>query len=224
MHEKEFAMHIMKSTTAAALSLVLLATACTNVNTPTNNANQRTQEGALIGALTGAFLGSRSSGNKRQGAILGGIVGGVAGGAIGAQLDKQAAELQSSLDGRISVVNTGNELVVTMPQDILFAFDSAAIQPGLRDDLASMAGVLNRYPDSVVVVTGHTDNVGDADYNLDLSQRRAGSVASELLANGVSASRIQTIGRGEDAPIATNLTPEGRSQNRRVEVVIRPTP
>jgi len=216
-------MKAMKITTVAALSGLLLATACTSVNTPTTNANQRAQEGAVLGALTGAFFGSRKAGNKRNGAILGGVIGGIAGGAVGAQLDRQAAELQSSLDGRISVVNTGNELVVTLPQDILFAFDSAAVEAGLRDDLASMAGVLNRYPDSVVVITGHTDNVGDADYNLDLSKRRAGSVASELFANAVAPSRIQTIGRGEDAPVATNLTPEGRRQNRRVEVVIRPT-
>lgn len=216
-------MNTIKMTTFAAISGALVLAGCTGVDVQTANPNQRTQEGAVLGALTGALLGSRTADDKKKGVIIGGLVGGLAGGAVGAQLDKQAAELQASLDGRISVVNTGNELVVTMPQDILFAFDSAAIEPGLRDDLRAMAGVLSRYPDSRVIVTGHTDNVGDASYNLDLSKRRANSVAGELLANGVSSSRIQTIGAGEAQPVATNLTPEGRRQNRRVEVVIRPT-
>lgn len=216
-------MKSIKMTTFAAMSGALILAGCTGVDVQTANPNQRTQEGAVLGALTGAFLGSRTADNKKQGAIIGGLVGGLTGGAVGAKLDQQAAELQASMDGRISVVNTGDQLVVTMPEDILFAFDSAAVEPGLRDDLAAMAGVLNRYPNSRVIVTGHTDNVGDASYNLNLSQRRANAVAGELLANGVSSSRIQTIGAGENSPVATNLTPEGRRQNRRVEVVIRPT-
>ena len=118
--------------------------------------------------------------------------------------------------------NTGDRLIVTMPQDILFATDSADLRPDLRADLRTVAQSLNDYPQSRVQVLGHTDNTGSAQYNLDLSQRRAGSVAGQLIAYGVDAGRIRTTGLGEDQPIATNLTAEGRAKNRRVEIVILP--
>ena len=101
--------------------------------------------------------------------------------------------------------------------------DSADLSGSLVGDLRTVASSLNQYPGSVVQVVGHTDNVGDAGYNYDLSERRARSVAGVLISSGVSSSRIQTFGRGEDQPKASNLTPEGRQQNRRVEIVILPT-
>jgi outer membrane protein OmpA-like peptidoglycan-associated protein len=113
-------------------------------------------------------------------------------------------------------------LVVTLPQDILFATDSAVVRSGLQSDLGALARNLQDYPSTTVQVIGHTDNVGDAGYNQDLSSRRASSVSTILTANGVASYRIQSYGRGEDAPVATNLTPEGRAQNRRVEIIISP--
>ena len=110
-----------------------------------------------------------------------------------------------------------------MPQDILFAVDSAAINSSLRSDLGVLAGSLQRYPGSTVQVVGHTDNTGAAAYNQDLSEHRAGSVASALINSGVDSRRIRAIGRGENNPIASNLTVEGRAQNRRVDITIRPT-
>ena len=109
-----------------------------------------------------------------------------------------------------------------MPQDILFATDSAALRPDLQSDLRTVAQSLLAYPNTTVQVIGHTDNTGDASYNLNLSQRRAASVANVLISQGVPGFRVQTFGRGEDQPIADNLTPEGRARNRRVEIVILP--
>src|SRR5690606_15891436 len=96
------------------------------------------------------------------------------------------------------------------------------VNDSLRDDLAALAGNLQRYPNSTVEITGHTDETGGVSYNRDLSLRRANSVASVLIANGVAQSRLRTYGAGEDQPIATNATPEGRALNRRVDIIIRP--
>ena len=109
-----------------------------------------------------------------------------------------------------------------MPEGILFDFDSAAIRAGLQSDLRALARNLQQYPNTTVDVVGHTDSEGSAEYNMDLSSRRAAAVAGVLLEQGVAPSRIRSYGRGESEPVATNLTPEGRQQNRRVEVIIRP--
>jgi outer membrane protein OmpA-like peptidoglycan-associated protein len=183
-----------------------------------------TQKGAIIGGLLGGVIGGTRKGDK-QGlkAVVGAGIGAAIGGAIGQQLDIQAAELRQEMgDDRISIVNTSAELVVTMPQDILFDVDSTYVRPGLRDDLFALASNLQRYPGSTIIITGHTDNTGTASYNQDLSARRAVAVQDVLITAGVTPSRLRAIGRGEDRPIASNLTPEGRAQNRRVEIVIRP--
>ncbi|MCL4105115.1 UNVERIFIED_CONTAM: hypothetical protein GTU68_018822 [Idotea baltica] len=109
-----------------------------------------------------------------------------------------------------------------MPQDILFATDSAVIRSDLRRDVQALAGNLQAYPNTNVSIIGHTDNTGDASYNQQLSQRRADSVRGILIDSGISSARVRSIGRGENDPVATNLTAEGRAQNRRVEIVIRP--
>ena len=189
-------------------------------NDPTANARTGAITGAVVGGLAGALSGGRGAfGKTVVGAAAGGVVGAIAGGA----LDRQAKDLRSGLgDDNITVVNTGNELVVSMPQDILFATDSTAVQPGLQRELAAVAQNLRQYPDSTVTVSGHTDNVGTAAYNQDLSQRRADAVAAILMQDGVRANRLIAYGRGESLPVASNLTPEGRALNRRVEIHIRP--
>ncbi len=182
----------------------------------------RQNNGAAIGAVLGGLFGATRSGGDLGSTAAGAVVGGIVGGAIGQALDRQAGDLRSAMSNDVSVVNTGSELVVTMPNDILFATDSAVVGPTLRRDLAALAQNLQQYPDSTIEVIGHTDNVGDAAYNLSLSRQRAAAVAAILVQNGVSPSRIVTIGRGEDQPVASNLTEAGRQQNRRVEIVIRP--
>ncbi|WP_415183614.1 OmpA family protein [Phaeovulum sp.] len=185
-----------------------------------SNAKSGAVAGALIG---GAYGATRKGDDKLAKAAAGAIVGGLIGGAIGSQLDKQAAELQRDIGGNgVSIVNTGSELIVTMPQDVLFATDSATLRPDLQRDIYTLAGSLNRYPDTRVEVIGHTDNTGSAAYNQQLSQRRANAVANVLVGAGVPSSRVVSYGRGEDQPVASNLTSEGRSANRRVEFIIRP--
>lgn len=190
-----------------------------------NNPQRNTQTGVLAGAAAGALLGAATGDNpedRRRGAVVGAIVGAAGGGLIGNQLDQQEAELRSQMGGQVGITNTGQQLIVTMPQDILFAVDSTALSGTLTADLRTLAASLNRYPNSSVSVIGHTDNTGDASYNQALSQRRAQAVSSVLIGAGVASSRISSIGRGEDAPVATNLTPAGRAQNRRVEIIITP--
>lgn len=185
--------------------------------------NARAKSGALIGALSGAVLGAAiANDNQTQGALIGAGVGALAGAAIGNDLDKQAAELRGSLNSNVGVTRVGDTLVVNMPQDLLFAIDSASVRPDLANDLRTVADSLNRYPNTRIEVVGHTDNTGAAAYNQDLSQRRAASVAQVLQSSGVSGARISAYGRGEDMPIATNLNPQGQAQNRRVEIIIRP--
>lgn len=209
-------MTIAKPLFVLPLAAALFLTACTDTG-PRQNAGAAT--GAVAGGVIGGLLGKSVGG-----AAVGAGIGAIAGGMIGQQLDVQAGDLRSSLgDDRIDVVNTGSSLIVTMPQDILFATDSAQLTGTLRSDLRVLANHLNKYPNSTVQVIGHTDNTGAAAYNLNLSRQRASAVASELIGGGVSSGRISAIGRGEDRPVASNLTPEGRAQNRRVEIIILPT-
>ncbi|MTJ05032.1 MAG: hypothetical protein FH759_10120 [Sediminimonas qiaohouensis] len=212
-----------KSVLLLAGASLLTATACTDPADPySGRPGDKTQQGAFLGGLLGAATGALTSDDKTKGALVGGAIGAGVGAGIGYNLDKQEAELRNQLGSEATVRNTGDRLIVTMPQDILFATDSAEVSAVLRDDLRAVARSLNNYPQSRVQVLGHTDNTGSAAYNLDLSQRRAGAVSSLLITYGVSASRITSVGRGEDQPIASNLTPEGRAQNRRVEIVILP--
>ncbi len=215
---------IKKSLILATAGVVTLS-ACTNPADypPGQDPQQKTKQGAAIGGFIGAVTGLATAGDDpAKSAAVGAVVGAGAGALIGSQLDKQAAELRSSMGSDVKIRNTGSELIVTMPQDILFATDSAELTGSLRSDLASLARSLQRYPNTTVDVIGHTDNTGTAAYNQNLSARRAASVAAVLRANGVASSRIRAFGRGESEPIASNYTAAGRAQNRRVEIVIRP--
>lgn len=222
-------MYLRLSTVFAATGLIALG-ACTD---PSMNANgtatgmTRTQEGAIAGAALGAVLGAtRDDDKNNQGkdAAKGAILGAAAGAVVGNILDKQAQALQQAVTNpNIQIVNHGSYLQVILPEGILFATDSAAVSGVAQNDLYAVARNLNQYPNSRVEVVGHTDNTGSAAYNLDLSQRRAQSVAGILSAAGVSAGRLVAVGRGEDQPVASNGTEQGRAQNRRVEILIRPT-
>ncbi|MEM8980013.1 MAG: OmpA family protein [Pseudomonadota bacterium] len=209
-----------------ALAATLTLTACTDPARIGSEDTRKRDSGALVGGIAGGVLGALigdSEEEKRRGALIGAAVGAGAGAAIGNNLDKQEAELRESLNNETSIVNNGSSLVVTLPQDVLFAVDSAVLRPDLETDIRTLGASLLRYPNSAVDVIGHTDNTGDAAYNQGLSQRRADAVRNVLVSSGVSFSRVNAIGAGENTPVATNLTPEGRAKNRRVEFVIRPT-
>jgi len=207
--------------TLGALSL----SACVDPNAYPDDPNARTKNGAIIGGLMGAVAGVASSGDgdELKGAIIGGALGAGTGALIGQDLDRQAAELRASLNSNVGVTNYGEYLVVNMPQDLLFATGSVTLGGSLTNDLRAVAASLIRYPNSRIEVIGHTDNVGEAAFNQDLSQRRASAVAQVLQGSGVPAGRMAIIGKGEDSPLATNQTEGGRAQNRRVEIIIRPT-
>ncbi|WP_299664265.1 OmpA family protein [uncultured Ruegeria sp.] len=220
-------MTISKCVMTAGLCSALFLGACTDPGTLTvqNDPNQNAKQGALLGGLIGAGVGAiANDSDPLLGALAGGAIGAAGGGVIGNQLDRQAAELRQQLanDG-ITIVNAGDRLIVTVPNDITFDTDSSTVRPALRADLVKVGQNLVNYPNSNVQIIGHTDSDGEASYNFGLSERRANSVADILQANGVGYSRITTVGQGENNPIASNLTPEGKAKNRRVEIVVIPS-
>ena len=216
-------MTMIKFPIIAATSALVLMTACSGQGGP--NDNFKARNGAAIGAGLGVLAGiatADTAAERRQNAARGAVLGGLLGGGIGNALDRQEDELRAQLGGNVGIVNNGDNLTVTLPQDILFATNSTTVSGASQSSLGTLAASINRYPDTTVNVIGHTDNVGDAAFNFDLSQRRAQSVTSVLMNAGVSPARIRSVGRGEDAPVATNQTSEGRQQNRRVEIIITP--
>ncbi|WP_170439337.1 OmpA family protein [Ruegeria arenilitoris] len=220
-------MKISRFLLPVGLSAAFVLGACTDPGTlrVQDDPNQNAKQGALLGGLIGAGVGAiANDSNPGLGAVAGAAIGAAGGGLIGNQLDRQAAELRQQLanDG-ITIVNAGDRLIVTVPNDITFDTDSATVRPALRADLVRVGQNLVNYPNSNVQIIGHTDSDGEAGYNQILSERRANAVADVLQANGVSYARIATIGRGENQPVASNLTPEGKAQNRRVEIVIVPS-
>ncbi|HSM17536.1 MAG TPA: OmpA family protein [Gemmatimonadales bacterium] len=181
----------------------------------------KTQTGAAVGAAGGAVIGAVTGvgGGTAQGAIIGAAVGGAAGAIIGSIMDKQAKELEQNIEGA-TVERVGEGIKVTFQSGILFAFDSDVVLPEARANLTALARSLAKYPDTDLLIVGHTDDVGTDEYNLGLSDRRAAAAASYLRFRGVSDDRLRTAGRGESEPVASNDTDKGRSLNRRVEVAI----
>ena len=180
------------------------------------------QKGAVIGATAGAAAGAvigNQTGSTARGAIIGAVVGGAAGAVIGHQMDQQAKELQQNIPGA-TITRVGEGIAVTFPSGILYPFNSTEILPAGKDNLRQLATSLDKYPNSDILIVGHTDSVGTDAYNQDLSQRRALAASSYLQSLGVPASRLQTQGRGETEPIASNDTEDGRQRNRRVEIAI----
>ena len=215
---------MIKTSLALSLAGALTLSACADSTTRIQDPNYRTQNGAVVGGIIGGLIGAGSVHNdKGRAALLGAAIGAAAGGAIGANLDSQAADLRNRFGNpNVTVTNMGKYLLVNMPDDLLFATGSATVGPALQGDIRSVAANLISYPNSTIEVVGNTDNVGAAAYNQDLSQRRAVAVADILIGAGVPPARLTSYGRGEDNPVASNLTTAGRAQNRRVEIIIRP--
>lgn len=185
----------------------------------------KTKKGAVIGGVAGAIVGgvlgnNRGSGNAKRGAVIGGVVGVATGAIVGAMMDKQERELRQIEGVNVTRVDD-DELKVTVRNEVLFDFDSAALRSVSRTSLREMAEVFERYPETTIVVEGHTDSTGSAAYNNRLSQRRSASVESYLQDLGVRGSRIESIGRGESEPRSSNASASGRQLNRRVEIHVR---
>jgi outer membrane protein OmpA-like peptidoglycan-associated protein len=205
----------------AALSLLGLAACVTDPNTGEQKVS-RTAIGAAGGAGLGYLLGDLIGGKTAR--IVGAGIGGVAGGVVGYRMDQQIRELDEATEGSgVDVTKTpdGESILVNLP-DVTFAVDSTTISPSFRAALDEVANSLQKYPDSLVDVMGHTDSTGSDQYNQSLSQRRAESVKGYLVMRGVSGARVATIGYGEQYPRADNTTEEGRALNRRVEIRITP--
>ena len=182
--------------------------------------------GALIGAGTGAAIGMISGHDakqRRQRALVGAGVGALAGGAVGGYMDKQENELRALMrDSGVTVTRKGEDIVLNMPGNVTFRTGSADLNAQFFKVLDGVAQVARKYDKTIIEIAGHTDNVGDANFNKQLSQRRASAVAQYLTGKGVTEPRIMTAAGGEDHPIASNSTEQGRAANRRVEVTLAP--
>jgi outer membrane protein OmpA-like peptidoglycan-associated protein len=207
---------------AAPLAAALLGslTACaTNTGTV---ADDRRVQGAVLGTLAGAAAGAAIDDHKRgRGALIGAAVGGLAGAGIGHYLERQKQEIDQIPDANVE--QQGESLLVTFPGEVLFDSGSSSLAPGAFDRLDQLADTLDRHPDMLVIVKGHTDDEGSEAANQSLSERRADAVRSYLVAKGIAPGRITAVGLGESQPLVTNTTAEGRQQNRRVELELRPS-
>jgi outer membrane protein OmpA-like peptidoglycan-associated protein len=180
------------------------------------------ETGAIIGATTGAAVGAAvgsANGSTAKGAIIGAAVGGAAGAIIGHQMDQQAKEIKQNIPGAV-VERVGEGLQVTFESGLLFDFDSDVLRSEARKNLTTFAQSLDKYPNTEVLVVGHTDNKGTDEYNQSLSARRAAAAENYLVSQGVARTRLRSTGRGEAEPVVTNETEDGRAKNRRVEVAI----
>jgi outer membrane protein OmpA-like peptidoglycan-associated protein len=182
----------------------------------------RKAKGGIIGATAGGVVGGvigKQAGNTAVGAILGAAVGGAAGAWIGSYMDKQAAEIERDIEGA-KIERVGEGIKITFDSGLLFEIDKATLNDKSRTELAKLAVILNKYPDTNILLEGHTDATGSDEHNLELSRERAQAVANYLSGQQVMATRFTIMGYGESQPIASNDTVDGRTQNRRVEVAI----
>jgi outer membrane protein OmpA-like peptidoglycan-associated protein len=187
-----------------------------------NPEKQKTRQGTAIGAVGGAAVGALIGGGWK-GALIGAGVGAIAGGAVGNYMDKQEAKLRQQMAGTgVEVVRTGDNLTLSMPGNVTFAFDSSKLNPQFDPVLDKLAQTLSEYNQTVIQVAGHTDSIGSHEYNMKLSRDRADSVTSYLASRGIQKNRMVPVGAGPDYPVASNDTEAGRAQNRRVEITIVP--
>ncbi|MTB53402.1 OmpA family protein [Lewinella sp. W8] len=184
------------------------------------NTSKAVKGGAIGGAVGGVVGGAigKKSGDGTKGVIIGSVIGGTAGAIIGKYMDKQAEEIEQIPGAEVERVGEG--IMVTFDSGVLFGFDSYQLTDASKAEVRRMAEIFQRYPETDILVDGHTDSKGAEDYNQRLSEQRAAAVSDYLVVQGITRSRIQTVGHGEMQPVATNETEAGRAQNRRVEIAI----
>ena len=209
-------MHTNRFVTASALTAmaVLQLSACASWG--------KKETGAVIGAGAGGVIGGvigNQTGSTARGAIIGAVIGGAAGAVIGHQMDQQAKEIQQNIPGA-TVTRIGEGMAVTFASGLLYDFDSDVIKPTAAQNLKTLAQSLGKYPNTDILIVGHTDATGADSYNQALSERRARSAQNYLVGEGVVPTRLRSAGRGETEPIASNTDEAGMSLNRRVEIAI----
>lgn len=210
---------------AIVVSCAALLAACATTSDPWTGEDRasRTGQGAAIGAGVGAVLGAISGGDRLKRAAIGAGVGALSGAAIGHYMDRNEQALREQLRGTgVSVTRRGDDIILNMPGNVTFDFDSAALRSDFFDVLNSVALVVKEFDQTVLVIDGHTDSTGRRDYNMQLSQRRSETVGRYLSSQGVAPVRMATYGYGPDHPVASNDTDAGRAQNRRVELTLMP--
>ena len=216
-----------KSRALAALSGALLVGACTTIDPFTGEEQAaRAQRQAVIGAVSGAVAGlvtGDSSMERKKRALVGAGLGALTGAAVGTYMDRQEARLRAELERTgVSVTRIGDNITLNMPGNITFATNSADLNAGFFDVLNSVSMVVNEFEQTVIEVAGHTDSTGSDAYNQQLSERRAGAVASYLGTRNVRGDRVIEVGMGESRPVASNESADGRQANRRVELTLVP--
>jgi outer membrane protein OmpA-like peptidoglycan-associated protein len=198
----------------AALATVGSANGCASTSNQT--------KGAVIGATSGGAIGSligTATGSTATGLVLGTMVGGAGGAIIGHQMDQQAKEIQQNIPGA-TVARVGEGVDVTLASELLFDANSDVLSEQARTNLTTLAQSLQKYPNTNVMIVGHTDSTGSDAQNMAMSERRAAATANYLAAQGVSRTRMRSVGRGATEPVAPNGNEADRQRNRRVEVAI----
>lgn len=215
-----------KATLAALLAAGFIAGCQTTDPYTGENKTSSATYGVLIGAGTGAAIGmisGKDAKQRKQRALVGAGVGALAGGAVGGYMDRQENELRALMrDSGVTVTRKGDDIILNMPGNVTFRSGSADLNTQFFKVLDGVSAVAKKYDKTIIEIAGHTDNVGSASYNMQLSHRRAETVSRYLSSRGVAANRILTAGGGEDHPIASNATEQGRAANRRVEVTLAP--
>jgi len=208
----------MKKIKGKILIVLLIALTVFSYSCGTSNSVKGGVIGGVGGAVVGGIVGNEL-GNTAVGAIIGAAVGGTAGALIGSHMDKQAEEMERDIENA-KIERIGEGIKITFDSGILFETNSTTLQSQAKTNIANLAVILNKYPDTNILVTGHTDYDGTDEYNQSLSERRAESVSDYTMGQGVISSRLSVIGLGELEPIASNETVEGKQLNRRVEIAI----
>jgi outer membrane protein OmpA-like peptidoglycan-associated protein len=218
----------MRILTASALVAAVALAGCTTNPYTGERQVSKAAIGAGIGAAAGAAIGYSTGDNKKErkeAALKGAAIGGITGGGVGAYMDYQEAKLRERLAGvgvGVQKDKATGAITLIMPGNITFATNQSSVRADFYPVLDAVADVFKEYNKTTISITGHTDNVGRDDYNLNLSNERARSVAQYLISRGVNGGRITATGMGKNMPIADNSTENGRAQNRRVEIRINP--
>ncbi|MGJ8529401.1 OmpA family protein [Maritalea sp.] len=211
---------------AAMTAMVLSGCSPTWLNNDSGNLRNSVKggaAGAAAGALAGLVYAGVANKDARSSALIGAGLGALTGAGVGIYMDKQEEELRAGLaDSGVTVTRQGDNIVLNMPSNITFGVNQDQVQPQFHRVLTSVATVLQRYPKTLVDIYGHTDSSGSSQYNMDLSNRRALSVANYVSGVGVDPRRVYVTGYGETRPIASNSTEAGKAANRRVEIQIAP--
>lgn len=212
----------------SVIALVVLLCAALLLAGCAGDPNRRTKIGAGVGAVLGGLAGSQLGDKSGTNAAIGAALGALAGGGTGRYMDNQQKELNTQLEAEqardvLNITRLDNDaLKIGVASDASFAVDSSSLSMNAQTTFNKIAGVLKDYDKTAIHVVGHTDSTGSEQHNLQLSQQRAQSVAQFLTGHGVNSQRVLTWGRGESQPIASNDTAEGRAENRRVDIVIKP--